>query len=52
MKRACLLFLLASFAATPLPAQKTDAPKPPDVVGDWTGTWSVHNTDPSKVPPK
>lgn len=46
-----LLFLLiVAFNATQLGAQAQ--PKPPEVIGEWIGTWSVHLADPTKAPPK
>jgi hypothetical protein len=52
MKRTLVVLLFFVVAATPTTAQKSSNTKPPEVVGEWTGTWSIHKVDPNKVPPK
>ena len=49
-----ILVLAAGMVAVHLQAQTLakDQPKPPEVGGDWTGTWSIHSMDPAKVSAK
>lgn len=48
---ACLVPVVFSFVLA-APAQGPKQTEIPPIAGDWTGTWSIHNTDPAKVPPK
>jgi hypothetical protein len=52
MKSFCTLAVLVALASLPgtIPAQEPASP--PNVVGVWAGTWSIHKVDPAKVPPK
>jgi len=47
-----ILTLAIGIASPGLDAQDAAKAKPPEVGGEWTGTWSIHNTDPAKAPPK
>lgn len=48
---ACLVPAVFSFVLAS-PAQGPSKAEVPPIAGDWTGTWSIHATDPAKVPPK
>ncbi len=43
-----VLILAAGYSALDLEAQEAKKSQPPTVHGEWTGTWSVHHTDPTK----